>query len=881
VRTLLLVSIGLTLGGCGDGGCSTAPLAGPLPADQTIEGGGQVRVTPAGFTKLTSLIPAVINDLASDGFCIGEGQWGNPSGTCAIGTYYCNTEGGGACGADNGCDVDLHIDSTTLTVPDSGRLRVTVQLDVDSYVHLDYQGFCASDECDMHVVGNDIRVSADVIMGIDSATGELDVHALIDDDYDLSGVQFSDCGFLSTAGNFAVDFIESQFGRWLSEYLQPTLDDLIRGALPDPLGIEGVIEVGSLLGGVSPGTEAALEVRGVPGGYVQLRGNGASLGLIIGLNSDEDPATRTAALDSEPHYCVPPIPAPNFAAPPAGLSATSRGTFSLLPAEEFLGVPEPAADIVLGISETTLDLAGHHAVTSGMMCLGVGTSTIAQLNLGTFGLLVPSLSSLGDPEDPVLLVTRPQQALDLAIGANTTASPALTVTIDDFEVDVYVFVYERYTRAFTMKVDLTVGINLVFDQAAGQPATVTPELVGLDADEVEITVLNNEFVRETADELEDTLPTIFDLAVNLLGDALDPIEIPNVATFTLDNLSIKKVETAEDDFLALYASLGSSSQLRQLADRFPSITPILDGLAPGSAAPAAPRPVVSVRSVVVPAPAEVRAALAGAPDRSLPVVTLSVPARDAAGRTLEHAWRIHGGPWRPYRTGDQLVISDRVFAWQAAYTIDVRSRVVGDYTTTSATSSVDVTIDSVAPDVRGATLGDAGLTAGAHDLVSTSLAYAWGRPGSETPWTDWSTSPTLDRATLDDLVVDREVAVWVRDDSGNTAIARVPAGFHGQASDSGCGCSSGRRDSAAGSLLLLAFVVLPLARPAAARRPGALRARARVRIPDARRGPRGPRIAISHHPTLAVYPSPGRGTRALDAPVAVPDAGDGYTRRVP
>src|SRR6185503_18971913 len=99
-----------------------------------------------------------------------------------------------------------------------------------------------------------------------------------------------------------------------------------------------------------------------------------------------------------PHYCVPPIEAPNFAAPPASLSATTRGTFTLQPAEEFLGTPEPAADVVLGISETTLDLAGHHAVTSGMMCLGVGTRSIAQLNLGTFSLLVPSLSSLGESE---------------------------------------------------------------------------------------------------------------------------------------------------------------------------------------------------------------------------------------------------------------------------------------------------------------------------------------------------------------------------------------------------------------------------------------------------------------------------------------------------
>ena len=65
----------------------------------------------------------------------------------------------------------------------------------------------------------------------------------------------------------------------------------------------------------------------------------------------------------------------------------------------------------MGISETTLDLAGHHLVTSGAMCLGVGTSFINQLNVGTIGILVPSLAELqsDNGNDPLLLVTRPQQ----------------------------------------------------------------------------------------------------------------------------------------------------------------------------------------------------------------------------------------------------------------------------------------------------------------------------------------------------------------------------------------------------------------------------------------------------------------------------------------
>ncbi|NTU47645.1 MAG: NUDIX hydrolase [Syntrophobacteraceae bacterium] len=59
----------------------------------------------------------------------------------------------------------------------------------------------------------------------------------------------------------------------------------------------------------------------------------------------------------------------------SGVSAPSSS-----PAESktgLSGMPEPAnTDLAMGISETFLDLAGHHLVTSGAMCMGVGTSLI-------------------------------------------------------------------------------------------------------------------------------------------------------------------------------------------------------------------------------------------------------------------------------------------------------------------------------------------------------------------------------------------------------------------------------------------------------------------------------------------------------------------------
>jgi hypothetical protein len=85
-------------------------------------------------------------------------------------------------------------------------------------------------------------------------------------------------------------------------------------------------------------------------------------------------------------------------------------------------------------------------VTSGAMCLGVGTSFVSQLNVGTIGILVPSLAELQSEKgnDPLLLVTRPQKSVDFTIGDNTAASPAVTIHLNHLEVDFYAFLYERY-----------------------------------------------------------------------------------------------------------------------------------------------------------------------------------------------------------------------------------------------------------------------------------------------------------------------------------------------------------------------------------------------------------------------------------------------------
>ncbi len=795
----------LAMGACGNlGGCgacsASQPLpGGKLPADQTVEGGAQIRVTPQGFNKLTSILPGVLNSSFAAGFCI-------PKGSALGFVNYCDNNQGQC---TPGCKVNVALNPNGLQLnvnPDNQSMHVRVDAAGSTSVHLS-AGILGS--CTMTINVPHLIADLDVVFGIDPPTGELTIHANNINQFSFNGHSFNGCGILSNIADVVLDILDSAIGQFVIQLLTPVVDNLIQGFLPNPLGMEGMMDVGNLLETISPGTTALMEARITPGGYVSLNNGGMSLGVITGLNADEDPSTRTPGLTSEPNLCVPPLPAPNFGAPPASLPITTRSTFALGVANEFNGVGgDPNTDLAMGVSETTLDLAGHHAVTSGMMCLGIGTSFINQLNVGTIGILVPSLSELQSDagNDPLLLVTRPTRALDFTIGENTVASPALTISISHMEVDFYAFLYERYVRAFTLDLTMNVGVNLEFEQTPGMPAVIKPTLVGISSDQVTITVLNSQFVRETPAELEAVLPSVFDLVTPLLGD-LPPINVPSFGGFSLENLSIQHVTTNQDDFLALYAKLGAGQMMRQLAQRDPFAAVAVRDL---DAAIPTVRPVSTGHArfvrVTTPAPAQVRSALAKQ-GGAMPEVVFDVDATDASGRPLEWSYNLNGGMFRPYRSGSPFVIKDRAFAWQGKYTVGLKSRAQGDYHTVSAPTYKTVIVDSVAPSIKSekAEWNDGTFAVPMFDIVSGSyLKYAMGKPGGEGPESEWFEGGTaeLTRTAMNPYLVNNELVLYSKDEAGNTAIALI-APFHGQPGQGGCNCDATGGPGPAGVALML------------------------------------------------------------------------------
>lgn len=821
LSALFLLALGAcgNAGGCGGCGGSLPLPAGGLPADQTVEGGAQIRVTPAGFTKLQSILPALLNEQFEAGFCVPRGEVGNCAGGLGTGACYCTDNNGPSCAA--GCQVDVSLNRLTPTVR-GNKLNIDISTSIGTNVGIQGQVLGIDFSCHLGVSSNDLRGDFDIAFGIDPGNGELRINLDRINSFHL-GLDFSGCGPVSDVADFLASVIDSFLGQFIVRLLTPAINNLLQGFLPNPLGLAAMMDVNALVGGVSPGTDGFLEARIVPGGYINLVNNGMSLGVITGLNADEDPATRGPALDSEPHLCAPPLPAPNFGAPPANLPLTSRATYALGVAAEFNGAPDPQTDVAMGVSETMLDLAGHHLVTSGAMCLGIGTSSVDQLNLGTIGILVPSLAELGSERgnDPLLLVTRPQRALDFTIGDNTVDSPAITIGVQNLEIDFYAFLYERYVRAFTLDVTLDVGINLDFEQAPGQPAQILPTLVGISSNAITLKVLNSQFLQESPQKLEAVLPTVFDLITPLLGN-LPGFNVPTFAGFSLDNLSIQHVTTAQDDFLALYASLGASQLMRNLGATSPLMASAV-GKLDASRRPAAARSTgrAELRRTTTPAPAAVRAALGNEPG-AMPEVAFAVDRVDAAGRELEWSYNLNGGMWRPYRAaaGDELIIRDRAFAWQGTYDIGLKSRVVGDYRTTSEIQRTEVVIDSVGPRV----FGDKALWAGDRfsvpllDVVSGhQVQYAFGRPGADRPSTAWTAGDraTIDRVALNALLAGGEIAVFAKDPLDNETIALI-APFHGQPGEAGCDCATGSTPGA-GSLVLVGLVGFVLVRRRRAR----------------------------------------------------------------
>jgi hypothetical protein len=719
----------LVLGaGCsGMSGCSmVAPLPAPLPPDQVIEGAMQVRVTPSAFTKLSQAAPAAVAALMQNGLCVPEqknvyvGVFGDSADACD--QMACPGS------ATPGCLVHFNLQRLDFDLPDGDTMKVAMTFDVDAPLAVTYYPTLGDPStCTYEFQATGAQVAATIRFGINDTTGELEVHLDHVDHLDLSdsSVSSPDCGLIGDILAAVWDFATGMMADWLTQLISPLFDALIQQFLPQPLGLEGLLDLKQAMGLVSQlapdgGTSMALDLEGklemkvVPGGWAELRNGGLSMGVIGGLNSDLDPTTRVASRDpknSEPAPCVPVNPTPDLAARGLAQQAT-RHTFVLDRLPELAGTPETASDLLIGVAQPYLDLGGFHAINSGAVCLAVGTSVIELLNVGALGIIVPSLALLTDSaQAPMLIVLRPRRPVTFAIGAGTTDDPSLRLLIPEMEADLYAWLEERYVRAFTLGLDLRAGLNLaVVPGADGQPA-LQPTLLGIDPANVVVTVYNTDLIAESAADLEQVLPNLLVLISSALGGALQPFALPTVGGWGLSELTLGKLEGPTCDFLTIGASLAEATT------------------------PPPPPPATTTAQVVGvrnPPAEAVRAAWRGRGGEP-PSVALRLGA-DGAG-PFEWQLRIDGGLWRPFAAAPEVTVTDPAFALQGRHRLEVRARRAGDWRSLDPRPvALEVLIDSLPPSLHPRVAGGR-LDLGGRDLVSppARLRYAVWRDGTWQP----------------------------------------------------------------------------------------------------------------------------------------------------
>lgn len=844
---LLVVGLAVSLSvGCAGQGCGFTPLPSQpaptgFPFDQQIEGGLQARLTSTGFAKVSSILPMVLHDALGAGICLPEQTVidYSPGGISNAFIKICDaTEP--LCSNAKACFGDISVNDTSITLEDGNEPVITATVKLDAHVPIHFHASISlfgsplyDDSCNLIVEtehysdpsATETELAARIKLSIEQVTGKLKIQ-FIGLNVAHLGLVFSGCGLLSTALDYLNEalgyifsineWIHDFLGVWLTDYLiqllQPQIDSLISSFLPDPPGLAGVLSMGTLLSSMQAPSDANLELYLVAGGYVQGYNGGLNLGVVSGINSDRDLTSRTPTTWSEPNLCVPARPAPDLSQAPWTLPVNpTRNDHMLIPADEFSGRPDPTVagsmqDFALGMSRTFLDLAGFHVFNSGTLCLTVGGATLKQLDAGALSVLLPSLANLiEDRRAPITLAIRPEQPIRFTVGAGTAADPLLHVQVTDLRVDFYVFIEERYVRIFTLAADLNVGLGLSLDVDDSGNPTVQPTISGIDKNSVQLRITNTDLLQEDPTKLAALVGSLLDVVVGQIAGIIKPMPLPSMAGLRLKDLSIGRVQTWQDDFVAIFGSLIYDEEV---------------GLRLGAAPLPPPSRVVTrahVAAVSVPGAVAIREALAARrrDEAALPAVTLELGAEGTQQTALEWSFRIDGSAWHSWSPDPRPTLSDATFLLQARHVVEVRARQY-DRPGTEDTTPVrlEVLIDSIAPDLT-VTLDGRRLVFHGRDNVSLAgaLRYSWRTTDG---WQTLSNHAelALDQAWSATHEGREPLEVAVIDEAGNRSatevhMAQLMNAANATPPPSG-GCSLGGSGSSGGGWMLFSLIGLGL-----------------------------------------------------------------------
>ncbi|MCD6499543.1 MAG: hypothetical protein J7M25_14715 [Deltaproteobacteria bacterium] len=819
---------------CSGSGCSSCssmhPIPGGFPLSKRMENGIQVRVTKTGVAFVEQHADDILSGLMPNGLEF------NITPTCdqdvsGFGSFdLCGQGDATHCTADDPpCKTHVELEELHLvpTAPASVNIdtRVNIWTLSSMQLHGDnwYTPDCTIDLDTRNGSHTDLQVVATLTFNQDSQSNRthMDIASVTIPDGELDDEDVSIGGGLAcdTVELFFKSFIVDEVRQKIADQIAPMLNstcitcdatdpqcpqlssckEVFVDDTPDAtpyhwcmeksengcvqgLGMEGRMDVGSLLSSLSPPSEADLDIEAWAGGYTEAIAEGLSQGLFAGGLPYPEHAS-----------CVPPRDPPPYAQVPRSQVFDTN----LRPTDN-----QPY-QVGVGIHQSFLDAVGYALYDSGGLCLEMGPRQSTFLTMGAIGVLIDSLNDLVHDGDPgLVLAIRPQYAPTFELGAGTSDGqgniddPLITVHAKDFAFDFYGFVDYRFVRLFRVLTDMALPINLDVDD---QNRLIM--VLGSLKDAFEnIRVEHSELLAESHDEIAAVFPVLVDSAGGFLGN-LAPIALPDMFGFKLllDQGSITSVDG--QTFLAIFANLayvGTAPSPQRAQTRI--LTTKLE-------LPDRMRP-VSLQDAI----------------SNGPVVRIDLdPTSSGGDARLEWSYRLDDGPWSPYQRSAHLVVRRPALWVQGHHRIQVRARMQGrPATTDDSPTTTDVVVDMVPPSLSWHQDGHRVILQG-EDAISPPQTLRYSHILPDGTWSAWTKDPTLPETDRT-----KPWRVRVRDEAGNVTESSI-AGLYGrvQPRTSGtgaCGCHSlsGNRQipgPLALVLLLLAALISARRRAKNKRRP--------------------------------------------------------------
>ncbi len=786
--------------GCGSGGGCGGGCAGLVPIDafeekDKIEIAGQVRVTRSGLAFLEeNLEPILASVLPSEGldFCI-PGDGGDIIGLVRWG--FCQVE---ICpDGQLGCSINLGIESVAIGLSEPSQVQASVVLSELS-VRIPISANPIVD-CSVEINGEGFDLTLPIDLDTPEPNRYLSVDLASEPLYQLSDLNIrlrSEGGGLS----FLCDAIDGVINLpFIGDLIFDAIQGLIDGLLYDqlsglfesftcqscstvsdcqdytatsctdnicrtesgecvvaPLGLEGQIDLASLLGGLLMTPSAPVDLLAVPGSFVNVEGEGLSMGLIAGFRSPRD-------------RCVPPVPPTEILEQEP--SVMLRGG---------MDGQEEAFQLGFGLTRSALDRFMWSFYNTGGLCIQVTGDTVSQLNTSLLGVIFPDLANLArNPRAPVAITISPQNPPRTTFGTNTVemdesgnpvvTDPLLSLYIEELWLDFHVFMDDRWVRFASLhtNVDLPFAIDFSADNK------IIPLLGDLSQALQDLRIENTDLLRGDSSLVVTLLPMLINVfAGGLITELIEPIELPAFLGFELDLEGTQFTGIEAGEMLAVYTSLRTQEQMLIAEVETDA----------------------ELREVIMPDYETLPTFGLNGWKQIWLEVDVDVWDSGTESSDMEVSYQVDGLSWSPFQPAGLIQVRSPQFLLQGSHTVQFRGRRVGDYLSLDTDAYVlEVLLDNIEPSLSVERF-DLYAQVSASDLITDSEDLTIMVNGPE---------GAINLAS--DLTFETPVSgvysVTATDEAGNTSetmVEVVHAPLIGRAApdargDGGCGCTQNQQ----------------------------------------------------------------------------------------